>query len=61
MHKFIFGVFSKEEKLIIPLGKPISCTFEQAELIATIFSKASYVLNPDDYFAYDFAEKHKVD
>ena len=59
--EFIFGVFTIGCRLVFPIGKPVFCTIEQAEFVARLLSKQiSSVLQPGDYFAYDFAINHKT-
>ena len=55
MHKFIFGVF-RNGKPVILIGTKTTCTHQQAALVVAILDKASYVLVPGDYFAYDYAD-----
>jgi hypothetical protein len=59
-HELVFGVFSEEGKLILPLGQPVTCTLRQAEFIACLLAPSiEKVLKKGHYFGYDFKEKTK--
>ena len=55
MHTFIFGVF-REGKLLFLIGNKVTCTIDQAEIIAClmILLGVEKCLNDGDYFAYDY-------
>lgn len=58
-HKFIFGVFEPGGKLHLLIGRT-HCTHKQASIIVSFFDLAEQILEPNDYFAYDYAKSHNL-
>jgi hypothetical protein len=52
-YKFVFGVFNTGG--LVFAKATIECTHAQAALLVAVLNLGAAVLNPGDYFAYDYA------
>ena len=53
MKKCYFGVFT-QGKCLFTIGAPIECSDAQATLIVLLLKQANKILEPGQYFAYDY-------